>query len=249
MKNLWSPANLYFYAPDETWRSTIVGGNTESWKHIVIDLKINSSSGYVGVWKDGDQITNTTSINTGSGTVNNIAFGHFGGSGDTPTYWDDIYIDDMTGETTPTIGPILRFYPLTPNGNGNYAQFDGSDGNSVDNYLLVDERPPGTSDYVQTNVVDEYDSYQLTSYTLATGETVEAIIPIIYGIRYGNSEQIALGTRYSSTDLIGSDQNLATSYTLGTYRWERQTTKPGGGAWDQTSMDGAELVIKSRGSY
>jgi hypothetical protein len=50
----------------------------------------------------------------------------------------------------------------------------------------------------------------------------------------------------SSTDQIGSDQNPPTAYGV---LWERQETKPGGGGWAQTDIDGMEVIIKSRGTY
>lgn len=239
----------HFYAPTGTWRGQMIGGNSVAWKHIAIDIYFNSSTGWMVGWMDGVQMFNVTGVNTGSTSCNRFCFGHFGGAGNYPCYYDDIYIDNTTGEASAAVMPILRFQPLLADGNGNYAEWDGSDGNSVDNYQLIDERPTSAGDYVETNVADEYDSYTLSTYTMATGETVKAIIPTVAGIRYGDTEQIALGTRYSSTDSIGSDQDLATGYNPGSVRWERQETKPGGGGWDQTSMDGAELVIKSRGSY
>jgi hypothetical protein len=218
----------------------------DTWYHVGIDIKYNDTTGWAYVYVDGVEDM-TFSGNTGSSAQSNAIFGATDGSNPGGYLFDDMYIDDTTGEGSAAQVPILRFYPLDPDGNGNYSQFDGSDGNSVDNYLLVDERPASDSDYVETNVVDEFDSYTMTSKTLGSGETIQAVIPWARTQRAGTTEQIALGTRYSSTDLIGSDQDPAVA-TPG-YLWERQTTKPGGGSWDQTSLDGFETVIKSRGTY
>jgi hypothetical protein len=179
--------------------------------------------------------------------IGQIKIGHVGYNDQSYNwYLDDIYFDDTTGEGSAAAPPLLRFYYLSPDGNGNYAQWDGSDGNSTDNYQLIDEIPPSESDFIETNVTDEYDSHTMTSITLDTGQTIEAVIPIVYASREGSSEKIALGTRYSSTDVIGSDQVPSVSTD---FLWERQTTKPGGGAWDQTSLNGFETVVKSRGTY
>lgn len=216
------------------------------WHHIGLDVKIDSSSGWGKVYVDGvEQLS--TSGNTGNADIVKFRVGleivDWGGY----VHTDDVYLDDTTGEGSAAVCPILRFYPLTMDGNGNYAQWDGSDGNSTDNYLLVDERPPNDwTDYVQTTVTDEYDSYTMTGITLGTGQTVNAVIPTAYAIRTGSTEQIALGTRLSGTDSIGSDQTPELSWI---FLSERQTTKPGGGSWSESDVNGAELVIKSRGTY
>jgi len=219
---------------------------TGAFYHLAIDMKINSVAGWVKIYKDGVEIL-TFSGNTGNADIVRVCLGAITSRFDATPHYDDIYIDDTTGEGAPAAPPILRFYYTTLNADGNYSQWDGSDGNQVNNYLLVDELPPNSdTDYVETNVVDEFDSYSMTTITLEAGQQVEAVIPIAFVKRTGSTEQIALGTRLSGTDVVGSDQAPGTSYdTL----WERQTTKPGGGTWGQSDIDGFEAVIKSRGSY
>lgn len=221
------------------------GMNSTSWHHIGVDVKIDSSSGWAYVYWDS-VVVMSFSGNTGNSDITNVLFGQIGGAGSCISYFDDIYIDDTTGEGAAAVCPVLRMFHVIPNGNGNYAQWDGSDGNSVDNYLLVDERPPSSADYVATNVVDEFDSYAMGTISLAAGQTVEAVIPIVSAARQDASEEIAIGTRLSAVDLIGSDQTPSISYG---FFWERQATKPGGGAWGQADIDAFEAVIKSRGSY
>jgi hypothetical protein len=216
-----------------------------SFHHYGIDIKVDSSNGWLYFYYDGS-LKMSFDGNTGNSDIESIGIGSYYLSNGSTSYWDDIYVDDTTGEGSPAIVPILRFYPLTLDGNGNYAQWDGSDGNSTDNYQLVDEVPPSDTDYVETNVVDEYDSYTMTGITLDTGQTINAVIPVVRAAKAGSTEQVALGTRLSSTDSIGSDQNPPTSFG---YLSERQTTKPGGGSWGESDVNGAELVIKSRGSY
>jgi hypothetical protein len=220
--------------------------NQTDWAHYAFDVKIHASTGWFYVYKNGNLVLSFDG-DTGDADIGQIKIGHVGYNDQSYNwYLDDIYFDDTTGEGSAAAPPLLRFYYLSPDGNGNYAQWDGSDGNSTDNYQLIDEIPPSESDFIETNVTDEYDSHTMTSITLDTGQTIEAVIPIVYASREGSSEKIALGTRYSSTDVIGSDQ--VPSVSTG-FLWERQTTKPGGGAWDQTSLNGFETVVKSRGTY
>jgi len=229
-------------------QATIPGYTLNVLRHVAIDINIDASAGWAKVYIDG-VLQLSFEGNTGNADIITDWFGKIAGSGGTGTVtyiFDDIYIDDTTGEAA-TAPPVLRFYYVTPNANGNYSQWDGSDGNQVDNYLLIDEIPPNSdTDYVETNVVDELDSYNMTTITLEAGQQVEAIIPFAFVKRAGSTEEIALGTRLSGTDAVGSDQAPTTSYN---FLWERQTTKPGGGAWAQADIDGFETVLKSRGSY
>jgi hypothetical protein len=162
-------------------------------------------------------------------------------------WYDDIFLDDLTGEA---IGakpvPRKRFSYLTPNANGTYSGWLGSDGNSADNYQLVDEVPLSTSDYVETDTVTILDGYNMTTRTMAGTEGIIALIPGVYGKRDVGNERVAIGTRISSTDLIGSDQDPS---GVTSYLWERQETKPGGGDWDQSSIDSHELLIRSGGTF
>ena len=226
-------------------KDTKAGINVFEWHHFLVDVKIDNAAGWAKVYRDGIEVLSFAG-NTGNADISDVKFGNGSFTGTYPCYWDDIYIDDTAGEGAAVAGPVLRFNYLTPNGNGNYSQWDGSDGNQVDNYLLVDEVPPSDADYVETAVVDEFDSYAMTTRALDVGESFIAVIPVARVQRGDITEEIALGTRYSGTDVVGSDQVPETPFN---YLWERQTVKPGGGAWDQAAVDGVEALIKSRGSY
>lgn len=216
-----------------------------TWKRITVDLKIDAVAGWVKVWID-----NTLEYNY-SGNTGNVDLNEFvllsdvqASAGHNLWRADDVYIDDTTGEGSPAASPpALRFYWLSPDGVGNYSQWTPSAGN---NWQCVDEIPPSEADYVDIAAVDQLDSYTMTTVAAGAGEKFDALIPIAFVRREEATEEIALGTRYSGTDLVGSDQvpKVTTDFL-----WERQTTKPGGGAWDQASIDAVEALIKSRGSY
>jgi hypothetical protein len=58
----------------------------------------------------------------------------------------------------------VRVAGLFPNANGNSSQWVGSDGNSTDNYLLVDEATPNDdTDYVATATNSQIDLYGMTN--------------------------------------------------------------------------------------
>jgi len=221
---------------------------TATWFHIGYDIKIDASAGWVKVYKDGIEVLSFTG-NTGNTDIVDLCLG----SAIYPNsivYWDDPYVDDTTGEAVAAIPPILRFYYVTPDEGGNYSDpggWTGSDGNPTDNFLLVDEVPPnGDTDYIIAASADLLDSYTMTTIVLGSNEVIQALIPTVSSRRAGTTEAIAIGTRYSATDLIGDDLYPTAAYKAVS---ERQTTKPGGGAWDQTALDAVEVVLKSRGTY
>ena len=227
--------------------SSIMNGVFGTWQYFTFDVKIDNAAGWITIYLDGNEIL-TFAGDTGNVDVENILFGTLldTGAGGQNTIYDDCYIEDTVGEIVSN-PPVISLEWIEPNGNGNYAQWVGSDGNQVDNYLLVDEQPPNTADYVEVSSVDQLDSYAMTNYVLGAGEAFVAVIPIVYAQRYGASEELAVGLRYSGTDVIGSD----TDPGAGAWAmvWDRQTTKPGGGAWDQAAIDDVEAVIKSRGVF
>ena len=218
------------------------------WKYVTYDVYIHNAAGWVEIYLDGASLLSFAG-DTGNVDIDKVMFGTYqdAGAGNQYTTYDDLYLENTAGEGVATNPPILIFELLRPNATGNYTQWLGSDGDNVNNYLHLDELVPNATDYVEEDTVDQFDSYAMTTHAIGAGETVVAVIPVVFAQRYGAAEEIALGTRYSGADLIGSDQDP------GSGRFniieERQLTKPGGGDWNQASLDGLEVVLKSRGSF
>lgn len=75
---------------------------------------------------------------------------------------DDFWLDDSTDRGAMRCGTMI------PNGNGDTSQWVGSDGNSTDNYLLVDEvTANGDTDYLKSATVGEVDLVNLGSVASA----------------------------------------------------------------------------------
>lgn len=232
-----------FYIPNTTYVGDAPTGNLQSWKHLGISIKLDASSGWIAVWEDGILCFSSTGINTGTSPCDNIIFGHMNALGTVRSYWDDIYIDDITGESGPVAPPIKQFYWLSPNGNGNYSNWTPSSGSG---FQCVDEVPPSDSDYISVASAAQKESHAMATQTLGAGQTAVALIPVVRASKSGANEQLKIGTRYSGTDQLSDAKNLPSSAG---YLLERQTTKPGGGMWDQTSIDGVEILLESSGSF
>jgi hypothetical protein len=234
--------NLYIWANGSS-QGSIARAN--EWQHIGVDIYVHSSAGWVYIYRNGQLILSFDG-NTGNADITDVSFGGRTTNAATGQVWqayDDLYVDDITGESVPVPAPIRKFYYFTPNAAGNYTQWTPSSGS---NYQTVDEVPPGDSDYVTASGTDFYDSYNMTSRLLNPNETAMAMIPIVRARRYDVTEQIGVGTRYSGTDVVASGQALSTGFD---YYWDRQETPPGGGSWDNTTISGIETVIKSAGTF
>ncbi len=99
----------------------------------------------------------------------------FGGASSKNRYYDNIYICNHSGNINKDfIGPCF-IETIRPDGNGTTNQFTGSDGDSTNNYLLVDEvTNDDDTTFVTSSVNNERDLYTFAS---PTGD-----IGIIHGI-------------------------------------------------------------------
>ena len=223
-----------------------------AWQCIGVDVKIHASAGWVKVYRDGIEILSYTG-NTGDADITIARYGT-GESANyhtftTYTYFDDLYLDDTTGEATAAIPPDLRFNNAAANGNGNYSQCAGNDGNSTDNYLLVDDAAHDSdTTYVEADTLDERDTYAMETVTIPAGWGCTAVIPYAFALKTdaGTATQLALTTRLGTTDQDGDAQDLPTTYGK---LWQRFTAKPGGGEWDQAALDDMECGFVGKGAF
>jgi hypothetical protein len=214
--------------------------------HIGVTFKANASTGFISVYLDGVQVL-TYSGNTGttiSGFYVGGGIGAFGTWSNT-AYIDDLYVDDTTGEADAPPSS-LRFDWKSANGAGTATGLSVSAGT---NYQAVDDIPVNDdTDYVYAASSGLKDYYTVADFTLPAGYVVNALIPTSWARRTdaGTDSQWKLGTRLSGTDVIGSARSMGTSYGV---LYERQTTKPGGGAWSESDVNSAEFVHESAGSF
>lgn len=100
----------------------------------------DSSTGSVIVKLNGTIVLNLTNKNTGTAPISSLSVAidnfSFGGSGSL----DDIYV--LNGAGSAPLNDFLgqcKVKTYIPNADGTFSQWNGSDGNSVNNYLLVND--------------------------------------------------------------------------------------------------------------
>ena len=129
------------------------------WYYLEVQSKIANAGGTLTLRLNGTQI-GTFSGDTQTGTtalVNAIRLA----TGSQNNYFDDFYL--CTAATTPDafLGDCV-VETLLPNGNGAVNQFIGSDGNSTDNWDLVDAVPPVPEAYVTSSTPGHQDLYTMS---------------------------------------------------------------------------------------
>lgn len=152
---------------------------------------------------------------------------------------DDLAVNDTTGSiqnSWPGEGEIIHLYP---NSNGDNSGWTGSDGDSTDNYLLVDEFPPDdATTYVQSNTSGQIDDYNIDA---APSEIAsDAIINVVMvGCRAavenatGADPDFVLRIKASSSGTVEESANL----DVNTVTWLSPVPGP------QTPPDTYRLVL------
>lgn len=234
--------------------NNVLQGNI--WQFIEIGVRISDSTsdfvlridGAVVPWNEGSGPFDTR--NGGSAEVDNVEFFSTDASGQLISF-DDIYI--LNEKTTDGFGNVsdlisflgdVRVEALQPNGNGNSSQLDGSDGNSTDNYLLVDDvTPDDDTTYVQSDVNDEKDTYALENLASTSGSV--AAIQIVTRARKTDtgSRSIAQVARSGGNELDSDDFALSSAYATQRTVMEK---KPGGTAYSLADVNSAEAGAKVR---
>lgn len=213
-----------------------------TWNYLEVKVTIHDSTGTVKVRMNGatsDLISFTGDTKNG-GTNTTIDAVRVGGS--SQARMCDWYICDTSGSVNNDWLGDVRVYPLAPSGNGNYSQFVGSDGNSTDNYLLVDEQPYSAADYVGSPTSGNRDTYAMTDLPAGVATvfgTQECSIALKSDAGASTLKQ---ALRISGTDYETTAVALSTS-AAGIYNL-RETNPNTAAAWTASGVNGTESGVR-----
>lgn len=215
--------------------------NYFEWKAVIadsggsVDLRVDGISRltYSGDTRNAG-VGDVALLNGGVTTLNNGENADF----------DDVYAINLSGAApyNDFLGDIV-VKTILPNNNGDSSGWLGSDGNSTDNYLLVDEVDSTMTDYVGANTSGQTDYYQMAD--IATTYDVLAIQNLVYAAKSdaGVPPTIApkskgiLGGVRTDTTITG----LTTSGTV--YPGAIYTTDPDGNALTAARLNGMQAGI------
>lgn len=213
--------------------------SSTAWQYLEIKIVCSLTSGSVTVRQNGVVTASATGINTGSATVDAVSLkfaqNGSGGTWGNPFSADDLYICDGTGSTNNDFLGDIQVSTVLPDGNGSYSGLVGSDGNSVDNYLLVDELPPSATDYVGSDTIGAKDTYSFANIT--TGRVPLGVMACSTATGTGSGRAVARGS--NGTVVTGADKTMTGSPLIFA---EVFSTDPATGApWTEAGVNAAEF--------
>lgn len=226
----------------------------DTWNYLELGVKVADSGGLAEVRLNGVPVIDFAGDTRNAGTTGIInRMGLMGindvGSSQQVRYEDVYMLNEQGSAPWNSFLGDTRCYPLYPIGNGFYAMLVGSDADSVDNYLLVDEAGvPVTTDYVGSATDGDIDTYDFQSF--AALQNVGTIMAVESRIHAAKTEtgtrQARLIVRRSSTDAVGPDHILAEN-SYATYRYIMELDPHAGpGAWTIPNLDNTEFGVEVR---
>lgn len=247
--SLWYDAGgqtLYVKRGDGTLLgSTYLANLTATYHFVEWRVKIHDTLGEIEIRLDTTVLASLTGLDTkqtGNAYANQLRIGDHGDNYRAGYVDDLVLIEKDSGTGLVDFTGDVRVQARLPNGNGNSSQLAGSDGNSVDNYLLVDESTPnGDTDYVQSGTVGQKDTYTYQDVTPASGTVFGVqILPSAKRTDTG-ARSIASVVRLAGTEADGPNKALAGTYS---YLPDIRETKPGGGAFSIADVNAMEVGAK-----
>jgi hypothetical protein len=231
--------------------STIIGTSTPGWlfanveTYVEVRVKMSTTVGEVEVRLNGNPtpVLNLTNVNTGSTDLDNILLlGEPTGARDFSAWY---FIEKDATAPNDFLGHV-RYGVLTMTGNGANSDMVGSDSNSTDNYLLVDD-PALSHDsdttYVQSPTVGDKDTYAVSDLPTPALSIIGVGTVVIARKTDAGSRAIKTVVRSGGADYQGTDEHfLSTSYAA--YRSMFLQDPDGPATWDETAVNAIEAGVE-----
>jgi hypothetical protein len=231
--------------------STVVGSAPKptpllnTWAYVEVGWTVGAGTGKFQLAWNGVQILDLTGLAMGTANITEHRW-----VSNVYNYIDDLYLLDLTGPApyNARLGDC-RVETLLPNGDGASSQWLGSDGNSVNNSLLVDENPVNTTDYVAASAVGLRDLYAVTDPSGAGAGDILAVQVQAYmaksdaGAPIGNLNGVLRLSTGEVTSLpIASGAQIASTYA--TKDSPIATVDPTGAAWTGTAVTNLQAGVE-----
>lgn len=205
----------------------------------VVEVRMNGS---------GTPVLNLTSVDTKNGTPATVDTVWLGTPGTIAPlravtgYYSDFAVWDTTGSIANTWLGDVRVDSYFPNANGGSSQFTGSDGNSTDNYLLVDAAAPNGTDYVQSSTVSHKDLYGVQDMSHTPTSIFDVAVCGSVLKTDAGSRDIRLLAKSVATEVEGSTFSLSTSRERKVSGFE--TDPNTSAAWTKSGFDAMQIGQK-----
>jgi hypothetical protein len=211
-----------------------------SWHYVELKCTINDTTGTAIVHLDEVEVINFTGDTKNAGTNSTIDAISLPGA--VNGIVDDFYVYDATGSAQNDFAGDVTIRPLRPNGNGAASAWLGSDGNSTDNYLLVDEQPFNTTDYVASSTATDRDLYDLED--LIGSPAVISVQVLAYAAKSDAGTRSIKTAQRSSGGTVVTSSSVALSTTFTTLAGPIRTTDPDGSAWTASLVNTLQAGVE-----
>ena len=224
-----------FYGGSSIGTSIPYTVNPGIWNYIEVEFVLNSGSGIVNVWVNGNEVISLSGLNTGSGTIN--AVGIIGSIASAGT---DFFVDDIYLTNTPTRLGERRVETLYPNADGGTLQWVPSTGTT--HYNLVNSPQVDTSTYISSDTVGNLDQLHLSSLS-SIPTAIDAVNVVMYAQKTdATTRAIELSVDSAGTITDGPSQYIGT--TFGQYSRLLDVDPHTSAAWSPSAVDNLILQPK-----
>lgn len=238
-------SNLYWKNGSGTTLVTIpVTIATAVWYYLEAKVVFHNSAGSIITKLNNTQIDSTSSLDTiYSANAYATSFtlgGNDGNASGTRRYYDDLYIctDDSCGNCDDFLNDrwIETIYPT---GAGTTTQWTPSAGANWD---AVDETPPSTTDYVETSVLNEIDTYACGNLTSTSGDVAAVVINMYAQKTTAGSRKISGAIDSGGTAGVGTEKDLGIGYH--NYQSMSYVDPDTAAAWTIDGVNASEFGVK-----
>lgn len=223
------------------------------WTYIELHWIIDNSAGAWGIRFNGqssDDVSGTSvdTQNGGTAAWDNVQL--LAQATSTPDDdFDDLYVLDsassgVTGALNNDYLGDIKIEARSVDGNGNTSGMTGSDADSTDNYLHMDDDPGPDDDssYVEANPANTKDTYTTQDLSEIADDDIRAIqVSVVAKKTDAGLKSMRTVIRHSGTDYAGSTVALGTDY--GGQTTIEEGSNPGGGStqWTIASVNALEI--------
>ena len=217
------------------------------WYEVFIEKVYHASTGTFKLWMNGRLEVDESGLNTGTiPTHTDIVSGGYLPTQINDGYLMDVVVGDGSDSPSAAFPYSLNAHTLLPDGNGNSSVLVGSDADSTDNYLLVDNPNPNEAEFVGSAVEGDKDTYTMEDLPSASEDIIGVIAEQIAAKADQGTKFMRPVIRTVSTDYVGDSYALAQSYALDWHAWDLNPNTSL--AWTGTEVNAIEVGAEVRDS-
>lgn len=221
----------------------------DEWFTFEVGYTISATVGEMYCYINGALAASGTNLDLyGAGPVytSNIRWGGSGANDINLVYLDNVYVADTNNTGVFEYLTEWNIEALHPVGTGAASDWVGTDGNSVDNYLLVfdDTDPTDVTNRLISSTDGDIDLFTLGDLT---DPSVTPLAVAVTGLLYGwggTDRDVSEVLRVGSTNYFGTSKQCISTWDGHHHIWE---TNPAGGDWSGSDIDSLQAGYRSDG--